>query len=253
MLREYLTNIANTLRSKLGITDTINAQDFPTKIEEVYNAGKEKEWSDFWDNYQLNGERTNYTRAFSDNNTSEHYWNSNIFKPKYDIRPINATNMFAYSREIGDLKQILNECNVVLDFSECTTMTQCFSYSNISHIPELDIRSSESLNIGCYNVSALVTIDKIILKDDGSQTGNNSFVTNAGKLQNLIFEGLIGANIGFAAPKLTYDSLMSIINHLQDLVEAGKDTCTLTIGDTNLAKLTDEEKAIATQRGWTLA
>jgi hypothetical protein len=30
-------------------------------------------------------------------------------------------------------------------------------------------------------------------------------------------------------------------------------TKTLTLGSTNLAKLTDEEKAIATNKGWTLA
>jgi hypothetical protein len=31
------------------------------------------------------------------------------------------------------------------------------------------------------------------------------------------------------------------------------ETKTLTLGATNLAKLTNEEKAIATQKGWTLA
>lgn len=47
---------------------------------------------------------------------------------------------------------------------------------------------------------------------------------------------------------LSHDSLMNVINAL---CENG--TKKLTLGETNLAKLTDEEKAIATSKGWTLA
>ena len=48
--------------------------------------------------------------------------------------------------------------------------------------------------------------------------------------------------------KLTHDSLLNILNALPETTEAY--TCTL--GSTNLAKLTDEEKAIAIDKGWTL-
>lgn len=47
---------------------------------------------------------------------------------------------------------------------------------------------------------------------------------------------------------LSHDSLMVIINGLQTV--EGK---TLTLGTDNLAKLTDAEKQIATDKGWTLA
>ena len=49
--------------------------------------------------------------------------------------------------------------------------------------------------------------------------------------------------------KLTHDSLMVIINGLQTVTTTQK----LTLGSTNLAKLTDEEKKVATDKGWTLA
>ena len=52
-----------------------------------------------------------------------------------------------------------------------------------------------------------------------------------------------------ASNKLTHDSIMVIINGLQTVTT----TQTLTLGSTNLAKLTDEEKKIATDKGWTLA
>ena len=42
---------------------------------------------------------------------------------------------------------------------------------------------------------------------------------------------------------------MVVINGLQTVTE----TQTLTLGSTNLDKLTEEEKQIATGKGWTLA
>ena len=48
---------------------------------------------------------------------------------------------------------------------------------------------------------------------------------------------------------LTHDSLMVVINGLQTVTT----TQTLTLGSTNLAKLTDDEKKVATDKGWTLA
>ena len=50
---------------------------------------------------------------------------------------------------------------------------------------------------------------------------------------------------------LTHDSIMNVIRGLADLT--GQTSVTLTLGATNLAKLTDEEKAIATSKNWTLA
>ena len=49
--------------------------------------------------------------------------------------------------------------------------------------------------------------------------------------------------------KLTHDSLMVFINGLQTVTTTKK----LTLGANNLAKLTDDEKKVATDKGWTLA
>ena len=49
--------------------------------------------------------------------------------------------------------------------------------------------------------------------------------------------------------KLTHDSIMVIINGLQTATARR----VLTLGATNLAKLTNEDKAVATDKGWTLA
>ena len=49
--------------------------------------------------------------------------------------------------------------------------------------------------------------------------------------------------------KLTHESLMNVINYAANVTSSRK---TLTLGSTNLDKLSIEEKAIATNKGWTL-
>lgn len=222
-------------------------------VLKVFEAGKKAEYDAFWDNYQDYGNRTIYKGAFMGYNAERgKYWNIKTVRPKYDMYPTNAQQMFAYSG-IEDLTQLLKDCNVKLDFSQCTTVSECFSYGSITHIPDLDLRKLDSVNFGTYNSPALHTIDKIILREDGSQTFSSSLAPNSPSLKNIIFEGTIGNNMKLTNKNLSVDSLMSIIEHLQNLIEVGKSACTLTIGTTNLNKLTDEQKAIATQKGWTLA
>ena len=49
------------------------------------------------------------------------------------------------------------------------------------------------------------------------------------------------------------ESLIRMLNALYDYAAEGStNTYTLTLGTTNLAKLTEEEQAIATDKGWTL-
>lgn len=58
----------------------------------------------------------------------------------------------------------------------------------------------------------------------------------------------VSLNLSYSA-NLTHDSIMVVINGLQTVTE----TQTLTLGSTNLAKLTAADKQIATDKGWTLA
>lgn len=70
------------------------------------------------------------------------------------------------------------------------------------------------------------------------------------KLTNITGNPNFKVSISFSdSPLLTHDSLMVVINGLQTVTSKQ----TLTFGATNLAKLTDEEKKVATDKGWTLA
>lgn len=57
----------------------------------------------------------------------------------------------------------------------------------------------------------------------------------------------VSLNLSYSE-NLTHDSLMVVINGLQTVTMQ-----TLTLGSTNLTKLTDADKKIATDKGWTLA
>ena len=60
----------------------------------------------------------------------------------------------------------------------------------------------------------------------------------------------IGANLDISnSIKFEREDLLVILNNLATVTS----TQTLTMGATNLAKLTDGDKAIATNKGWTLA
>ena len=60
----------------------------------------------------------------------------------------------------------------------------------------------------------------------------------------------IGADLDIhSSTKFTRDALLEIIGNLKTVTS----TKTLKMGSTNLAKLTEEDKAIAINKGWTLA
>lgn len=60
----------------------------------------------------------------------------------------------------------------------------------------------------------------------------------------------IGVNLDIHySTKFTREALLEIIGNLKTVTSTKK----LTMGATNLAKLTEEDKAIATNKGWTLA
>lgn len=61
-------------------------------------------------------------------------------------------------------------------------------------------------------------------------------------------EGFTGT-LYLSALSITYESLIGIIDNLADLSDSDT-TYTLNIGDMNLAKLSDEEIAIAEEKGW---
>lgn len=120
-----------------------------------------------------------------------------------------------------------------------------------TEIEVLDTSKGLNFNNMFKNSTMLRTIKGIDLTNATSVTD----IFSGTGLQNIIFNGVIKiTGLVLNSIYLTHDSLMSAINALYDYASEGStSTYTLKLGSTNLAKLTDAEKAIATQKGWTLA
>ena len=143
-----------------------------------------------------------------------------------------------------------------LNTSKVTSMSNMFyGCSSLITIPQLDTSQVTSINRMFYMCSAL---ESIPLLDFGNVV-NYSYMfgfsdinslTDLGGFKNLKIDFTNGLN---HLPNLTVQSLMNVINNLYDFRANGETTTkTLQLGTTNLNKLTDEQKAVAVNKGWSL-
>lgn len=229
----------------------------------TYFSGRQDEWSDFWDEFQNNGDREDYARAF-------YSWpRANGFKPKYDIKPVGSIySMFnnfniSNSDDLPDFSELFNKLGIKFNTELVTNFTNVFANSNILRVPSLDTRSSTGVLSYLFYKSKIETIDKIILVDYSEETTitrtqsfDSAAFNGCTNLKNLVIEGQIAGN-GFNVSwsPLTHESLLSIINALVDL--NGDQTFPpiihkITLGGNNTSKLTSDELKIATDKGWTV-
>jgi hypothetical protein len=214
-------------------------------VPKVFEAGKDAEHKAFWDKY-LSSPYWVYRFAGEG-------WNDATFRPNQDIVVSgNATGMFR-ATNIKNLKQCLESRGVVLDLSQVTNANTLFGYTTaLTTLPKLDFSSlnTESPYI-FFEDKALETIEEIKVSENYVPV--NSHFTRCTALTHMIMTGTLannGLNLLWST-KLDRESLLSIIGILQDKTSVGG-TWTVTLGPENLAKLTDAEKAVATQKGWSL-
>lgn len=219
-------------------------------VSKVYEAGKKSEYDAFWDAFQFEGSRTTYNRAF-------YTWRASIFKPKYDLKPERADYMFMdmfpeYSSKGGySLVKALEDAGVTLDTSQCTNFSYMFYYSYVNEIGEIDTRSATSVNAILSYARSVKKVERLILKDDGSQTLTASFEA-AYALEDITFEGVIGKSIDFQASPLSKVSITNIIEHLSDATTGRTITFKKSAKE---AAFTDVEwqEYTATKPNWTFA
>ncbi len=253
-LIDKLTAIGNKIRERLGGTELIPISNMPNEIDVIYKRGKQAEYDEFWDSFQENGNRTVYRNSFGCG------WSAENFNPKYSMRPTNANQMFFNNVgeiiSIPDFVEFCNHRGIELDFSNCMSAQYGIGTLHSRHFGVLNFSNCTNMQDIFYSHSwgnnAVITIDEFICSE--ITTFRADTFQSATQLTNLTMSGVVAAGTFdvSACTLLTYDSLMSIISCLKDLSGDGT-TKTCTLGATNLAKLTDSEKAIATQKGWTLA
>lgn len=183
-------------------------------------------------------------------------------KPEYTKGLANLDLFFAYANRITS--------SVDIDMSDCTSASSMFqgcdelvdiptiNAPNLSNAFGMFRYSPKIINSPKINAQIIDTSNMFrgctALKNVGEFDASN-ILDNA----NMFFgcpnlEEIHIKNIGVSldissSTKFTREALVEIIGNLK-IVTVNQ---TLTMGATNLAKLTDSDKAIATGKGWTLA
>lgn len=233
----------------VSVPNGTDTSEYGSKVGEVYD----KAVDDMWEMIQQGGNRTDYRWAFFNQ-----YLDDKIFKPKYKITPIGEAN-YIFANTFRNLDSTINLTSDTFDSSQCTYMAYSFFQAAVKYIEVLDVSNVRG-NTGLYqmfysasNKNALERIDKFIIAEDTSPfflTFQLNFT-----LSHCVFEGII-ANNGLIVDTcpLDHESLLSVVNCLKDYSEdTSGTTWKVTLGSTNLAKLTQAEKNSASAKGWTLS
>lgn len=183
-------------------------------------------------------------------NTSEVTNMSTMFSGCYSLQTIpqldtskvtNMTYMFQDCRSLQIIPQ--------LDTSSVTDMLQMFySCYSLQTIPLLDTSNVTDMRYMFYLCRSLQTIP---LLDTSSVTDTNSMFYSCSYLE---FLTMINIKVSFnisASTKFSQETLEALIDNLVDLT--GQTAQTFTMGSTNLAKVSQEKKDLATARNWSLA
>ena len=175
--------------------------------------------------------------------------------PQLNTQNITSmSNMFYGCRSLTSIPQLNTQKMVDMSY-------MFYNCQNLTTMPLLNTQNVTKLYSTFYGCKKITDIPEL----NAQKIYNlyNSFY-NCNKLKN--FGGL--TNLGEAysttasanynnlkltlnkCPELTHDSLMNAINNLYDIKTKGCNPQGLVLGSTNLAKLTSEEIAIATNKGW---
>ena len=140
----------------------------------------------------------------------------------------------------------------MIDTSNCTDfMSAWHGCYSLKSFPALHFSKGETFDFTWEGCSSLTEFPALDLHNGSSirdaWIGCSSLTTLGGF-------GAIKESFSLSdSPKLTVESIMNVVNQAADLNILGITGKTMTFGSTNLAKLTDAQKAVATNKGWTLA
>lgn len=227
-LQDFLTDVANSIRTKTGTTELINAQDFSDKILSISS-----------------GENT--LKNLLDATKSCYYLFNNYRGTSVDdlIQPNDTEN-------VTTMGSMFKECNKLtsipqLNTSKVDNMNNMFNYcSSLESIPLLDTSNVTNMSSMFYGCVALTTVPQL---DTSKVTTMSNIFASCRSLKSILMTN-IGVDLDIHhSTKFEREDLLVILNNLKTVTS----TKVLTMGATNLAKLSDEDKAIATNKGWKLA
>lgn len=167
-------------------------------------------------------EQNEFWEALQDGGNRSHYmyafrgryWTDDMYHPKYTIK--------------GDMQQV-------------------FASSGITDT-KVPIVVDGGINYG-FQATGVKVVRSLDLTDCTSCT---RMFYSASNIESITFTGLIkftGLDVSYC-PKLDKASLLSLLNCLEEKTDGG--VWEVALGSANKAKLTDQELAIAQNKGWTV-
>lgn len=244
--------IVNIPEQKLG-TKLITENGIYKAVDDDLDGYSEVEVStsgvDINDYYNLNVNSLNFTdvRLFI------------IKAPPFNIET-NVRNMSSLFYKYYLLKTIS-----YMDTSNITNMASMFYGCNrLENIPQLDTGNVTDMASMFGICSALETVPQL----NANKVNSLRYMfyqcrklTNFGGLLNLGQAYLTSQSANYnqyqldlsTSAILTRDSLINVVNGLYDIATKGVATQQLILGSTNITKLTAEEIAIATNKGWSVS
>ena len=213
-LNAVFSDIANSIRSKKGTTGTIQPINMASEIDSI-EAGGSSEKSVIYKGLEAKG--TNWYYAFYGTNNNIFIFMTEISES--DIPPSNNVTIMASM------------------FRNCYKLTT---------IPQLDTSNVTSMSYMFYDCRSLTTIPQL---DTSNVTNTSGMFKSCESLKYIYMKNIkVGFNISDTA--LKHDALVELINNGLSTITT---TQTLTMGSSKLALLSDSEKQVALDRGWTLA
>lgn len=201
------------------------------------------------------------------------YFEKNIENTTGASRPLNA-----YIKKVPSINTskttnfsyFFNQCRSIteiawIDTSNGTNFNNMFTdCTSLVRIPELNthnMQKAEQMFSSCEKLTSIPLLNASKTKSILYAFSYCSSLTNFGGLENIgeAYSTTQKANYIYYqvdlsySSRLTHESLLNVINNLYDIKTKGCNAQKLVLGTSNLAKLTAEEIAIATEKGWTVS
>ena len=175
----------------------------------------------------------------------------------------NFKSIFANCKKLKNIQNLNTQkaTNLIASFASCelleklnidcsNVLTMYITFFGCKNLIELNLNNTSNVTNFFMSFAYCENLKRINGIDFSSATGDCNF-TACYNLEKIQLTGKISFNrlVLSDSTKLTHETLLSILYALENTENPKK----LILGKINLEKLTDNEKAIATEKNWTLS
>ena len=279
---QYLKDIANSLREKLNtntnykpyemaeavLSISSNGNNIVPNIEALRVTPSEEEQV-----FTAEGNVTGYSPVIVEavdmpelpqwTTDGRLYYKNMIFPEGTEI--IGGDNVNSMYRGINEIESVVMPDSVTsiviavfygckglknVTFGKNLTSVGQTAFRDCTAIETVDLINTSLTTLNTWAFRGCTSLTTVALPN--TLTYDNGSFKHCNNLKNVTLQDGFLCTIDFSAStKYSVETIVNMFNALGVVPEG--ETRTLTLGATNLAKLTDEQKLIATNKGWTLS